>query len=216
MVKPKGFMRMNCTESIGSKPISGNSILMLSLVSESTKKAWLGITKLQKLTFLTEYYLSQESKRGFGYRFFMYDHGPISKGVYNDFELLLDQQLIIDDEAGIQVSKAGNNINDQLKNLIPPEIAAVMQEIVSKFAHMKTHEIVNFVHNMVIKLPSGDTVRIHDVEKGCIVLPESENTFKVDKSYIETFKILADESLREAIRAERKKGSVSYPYQPLS
>lgn len=207
---------MGCDVANTSNLLSGNSILMLSLVAESSKKAWLGITKLQKLSFLMEYYLSEQSKRAFGYRFFMYDHGPISKGVYNDYESLLDEELVVEDENGIQTSEAGNNINEQIKGSLPKEIETVMQYVVKRFAHMNTHELEKFVHNMKITLPSGLIARIDDLERGCIVLPESpENSFKVEKGYMETFNILANKSLREAIRVARK-GSRSSPFQPLS
>jgi uncharacterized phage-associated protein len=207
---------MDCNIADTSNTLSGNSVLMLSLITESSKRGWLGITKLQKLSFLTEYYLSQQGKRAFGHEFFMYDHGPISKGVYNDLELLLNEELVVDDESGIQTSETGNNLNDQFKSSLPKEIEAVMQSVVKRFAHMSTYDLTRFVHNMKVTLPSGEIARIDDLERGCIVLPESPNSFKVESNILETFNILANTSLREAIRAARKSGSKSSPYKPLT
>jgi hypothetical protein len=49
-----------------------DKVLMMSLISEGSKKGWMGITKLQKLTFLVESSLSEKNERAFGYEFFMY------------------------------------------------------------------------------------------------------------------------------------------------
>jgi len=190
---------------------------MLVLVSESSKRGWLGITKLQKLSFLVEYFLDECGKRAFGYNFFMYDHGPISKGVYHDYEILLDEQLMIEDEDGIQVSELGNSIREQFVKDIPEEIRTVMQDVVNNYAHMKTHELTFFVHNMKIKLPDGSVVRIDDLDRGYTVLPKSlENALRLRKDYLETLAILANKHLIEAIRTARKKGSTSSPYKPLT
>ena len=200
-----------------SSELNGNSILMLVLVYGSSKRGWLGITKLQKLSFLVEYFLDEHDKRAFGYNFFMYDHGPISKGVYHDYETLLDEQLLIEDEDGIQVSELGNSISEQFVKDIPEEIRTVMQDVVNNYAHMKTHELTNFVHNMKIKLPDGSVIRIDDLDRGYTVLPKSlENALRLGKDYLETLAILANKPLIEAIRMTRKKGSTSSPYKPLT
>ncbi|MBA7493600.1 hypothetical protein ES702_04159 [subsurface metagenome] len=211
-------LNVDCNmNKLSSSELSANSILMLVLVSGSSKRGWLGITKLQKLSFLVEYFLDECGKRAFGYNFFMYDHGPISKGVYYDYELLLDEELMIEDEDGIQVSELGNSISEQFVKDIPEEIRTVMQSVINNYAHMKTHELTNFVHKMEIKLPDGSVVRIDDLYKGYTVLPKSlENALRLGKDYLETLAILANKSLIEAIRMARKKGSTSSPYKPLT
>lgn len=194
----------------------GKTILMLSLISSSSKKGWLGITKLQKLSFLTEYFLMEKSQRAFGYEFFMYDHGPISKGVYQDYESLLDKELIDEDEDGIKVSEFGDGINEQFKVLIPEEVKTTMCYVVKHYAHLETHELVKAVHGMNIKLADGSIVRIDDIDRSCVLLPETSDTaFKIEKSYMETFAVLSNKSSTNAIRAARKNKSRSKPYESL-
>jgi uncharacterized phage-associated protein len=203
--------------SMSEPNFGGNAVLMLSLVSKSSEKGWLGITKLQKLSFLTEYFLAQKAIRAFGYEFFMYDHGPISKGVYNDYESLLDEQLLLDDEKGIYVSPAGKCISEQFEKAIPEEIKTVVQQVANEYAHLKTHELRRVVHNMRICLPSGAVVKVDDIGRGCTVLSAcSKNTFTLGANYSETFAIMANGSLMRAIRVARKKGSTCSPYQSLS
>lgn len=202
--------------SVSNSTLSSNTILMLSLISKSVEKGWLGITKLQKLSFLTEYDLAKNSKRAFDYEFFMYDHGPMSRGVYQDYETLLNDKLIIEDEDGISLSKLGQDVNEQFKEIIPKEIRSTMQKITRRFAPMKTAKLVKTVHNMKRRLPDGTIERIDDIDKNCVVLPKPLVTiFNIGKGYLETFRILSDKSLREAIREARRNGSKSKPYEPL-
>jgi uncharacterized protein YwgA len=196
--------------------LGASTILMLSLISSSSEKGWLGITKLQKLSFLLEYFFLEKGKRAFGYEFFMYDHGPISKGVYNDYESLLDAEIIVEDEDGIKVSESGKTINQQFTDLIPEEIGSIMCSVVDHYAHMKTHELVNAVHDMKIGVPGGFIVRIDDIDNCYVLIPESPKTaFKVGTNYLETFAVLSNKSLAKAIREARRNGSKSKPYEPL-
>lgn len=193
-----------------------NKILMLSLVSMSSKRGWLGITKLQKLSFLTEYFLSENDKRASDYEFFMYDLGPISTGVYHDFEFLMNEELIVENESGIRLSELGENINEQFRDMIPQDINSTMQKVVKKYASMKTDKLVDVVHRMKIRLLDGTISRIEDIPKNFVVLPKALATcFEFGKEYVETFRILCDKPLMRAIRQTRKKGSKSKPYEPL-
>lgn len=199
-----------------SANVSGKTILMLSLISSSAKKGWLGITKLQKLSFLIEYLLMKKGQRGSGYEFFMYDQGPISKGVYNDLETLLDREIIVEDEKGIRASDFGDSINTQFETVIPEEVRSVMQYVVGHYARMSTHELVKFVHDMKMKLPDGSTIRIDDISRSCVLLPEAQDkSFVVKSNVLETFAIMSHKSLINSIRATRKNGSKSKPYTPL-
>lgn len=196
--------------------LNDNKLLMLSLISTSSKKGWLGITKLQKLSFLMEYLLSKNNKRAFDYEFFMYDLGPISKGVYDDFQFLLNEELIIENERGIRLSEHGNSIYEQVQDIVPKDINSAMQSIINEYASMETAELVKSVHRLKIRLPEGVLTRIGSISKCTTVLPKPlATTFKIGKEYLETFRIMCDRPLIQDIRQARKKGSKSKPYEPL-
>jgi len=201
-----------------NKSMSTNDkILMLSLISMSSKKAWLGITKIQKLSFLMEYLLSKNNKRAFDYEFFIYDLGPMSIGVYNDFEFLLNERLVVENEYGIRPSDFGENISKEFQGLIPKEISSAMRYIVNEYASMKTDDLVEFVHKMKLKLPNGTTTCIEDLPKNFTLLRRPLTTiFKIGNDYLETFHILHDRPLTEAIQQTRKKGAKSKPYESLA
>ena len=193
-----------------------NKILMLSLISISSKEGWLGITKLQKLSFLVEYLLSQNDQRASDYEFFMYDLGPISLEVYNDFEFLMNEELVVENEDGIRLGELGESMVEQFRGTIPKEISSAIQRIVFEYASMKTSKLVNTVHKMKIKLPDGTITRVEDIPKNLTVLPKPVKTiFRLGAEYLETFHIMSDRSLIKAIRQARRKGAKSREYEPL-
>lgn len=194
-----------------------NKVLMLSLILRSSKKGWLGITKLMKLSFLTEISLSNDDRRAFDYEFFMYNLGPISTGVYSDFEFLLDKELVIEDEKGIRLSKQGKSIERQFRSLIPKEICSAMSTIVDGYASMKTHNLVEAVHKMKVRLPDGTVANIEDLPRNLIILGRPlDKILKFGAEYCETFRILSDRPLMKAIQEARKRGVKSEEYKPLA
>jgi uncharacterized protein YwgA len=149
---------------------------MLSLISMGSKKGWLGITKLQKLTFLTEYNLSLKNIRAFDYEFSIYDIGPISLGVYEDFKYLISKGLITEDEDGVRLTKHGQEIYEQFKHLIPKDVNSNMRKIVNNYAKFKTKELVEKVDKMKVRLPDGATAVIDKLSKSTSILPKPLKT----------------------------------------
>jgi uncharacterized protein YwgA len=207
---------MNNCETKASKEMSTSKVMMLSLISLSNKKGWLGITKIQKFCFLVDYYLSLHEKRAFNYDFFMYDLGPMSKDVYNDFEFLLDEKLVVEGKEGIKATEIGQSIIEQSKEIIPKDINTIMHKIVDQYAPMDTDDLVRIVHKSKIKLPNGTVSRIEDLPRCFTILPQQlTNLFKIGENYLETFRIMSDKPLYEAIQFSRKKGEKSKPFEPL-
>lgn len=194
-----------------------DKILMMSLIFEGSKRGWLGITKLQKLSFLMESSLSEKNQRAFSYEFFMYDQGPISREVYKDLESLIDNGLAIEDEEGIRLSKTGEEIRSQFQDAVPKSISLIMRSVINEYASLKTHSLVDKIHEMKVRLPNGTVTKIEDLPRNCVILPNSVTTkvFKLGKDYLETFRILSDQPLRDALKEARKKGSKCSEYEPL-
>lgn len=194
-----------------------DKILMMSLIFKGSKRGWLGITKVQKLSFLIESSLSEKNQRAFSYEFFMYDQGPMSKEVYEDLESLIDNRLVLEDEKGIRLSKTGEDIICQFQDTIPKNISFAIDNIIGEYASMKTNTLVEKVHKMKVRLPNGNIERIEDLPRCCVILPNSATTklYKLGKDYLETFRILSDKSLRDSLKETRKKGSRCSEYKPL-
>jgi uncharacterized protein YwgA len=197
---------------------SDDKILMLFLVSESSKRGWLGITKLQKLSFLIEALMSEKNERAFSYEFFMHDQGPMSKQVYEDLESLIDNGLAIEDEEGIRLTKTGEDIRHQFKDTVPKRISQAINHVTVEYAVLKTSALVDEVHKMKVRLPSGVVAKIEDLPRYCVILPNSVATklYRVGKEYLETFRVLSDQQLMDTLKKGREKGSNCSEYKPLA
>lgn len=201
-------------ESVTEYMLNSTRLFMLSLISSSTEKGWLGITKLQKLSFLIDYFLSINNKRVLGYDFYMYDHGPISTEVYDDFEFLLNEEIISEGESGIKLTTVGINMAKDIDELIPNDVKIITKKIVNVYAPLSTHDLVQSVHEMKIKLPNGELMKVDDIPKTCTVLKSEQNAFKLDDDILETFRIKCNTDLMETIKKARKE-TESRPYEPL-
>jgi hypothetical protein len=202
-------------------PIDGKAIddkvLMISLISEGSKRGWVGITKLQKLTFMVESSLSEKNERAFGYEFFMHNQGPMSKQVYENVESLIDNGLVIEDEEGIRLSKHGEEIRGLFQDMVPKSISFAIGHITDEYASLNTHALVDEVHKMKVRLPSGVVTRIEDLPRYCVILPNNAATklYKLGEEYLETFKVLSDQQLMDTLKKGREKGSNCSKYKPL-
>ena len=194
-----------------------DKILMMSLIAGSSKKGWLGITKLQKLSFLMESCLFEKKERALSYEFFTYDQGPMSTEVYEDLESLIDNGLVIEDEEGIRLSRTGEEIICHFQDTIPKSICLAMNHVINEYAPLKTSSLVNEVHKMKVRLPSGITARLEALPRHCVILPSSAVTklYRLGKDYLETFQIMSDHPLRDALKEARAKGSKCSKYEPL-
>jgi hypothetical protein len=91
-----------------------------------------------------------------------------------------------------------------------------MCHTIDRYASMNTMDLVESVHKMKVKLPNGNLASIEDLPRSFVVLQKPFDTvFKLCKEHIETFRILSDKPLMEAIQDARKKGVRSEKYQPL-
>lgn len=92
-----------------------------------------------------------------------------------------------------------------------------MSHVIDEYANLKTSKLVNEVHKMKVRLPSGVLARIEDLPRYCIILPNSAVTklYKLGNEYLETFRVLSDQRLMETLKKGREKGSSCSEYKPL-
>ncbi|MCL1970217.1 MAG: hypothetical protein FWF66_01980 [Candidatus Bathyarchaeota archaeon] len=71
-----------------------NRLLLLWLIDDASKKGSIGLTKTQKLTFLSQYEMMKRNEKGFSYNFTKYPMGPVSEELKMDVDYLNKHQLI--------------------------------------------------------------------------------------------------------------------------
>jgi uncharacterized protein YwgA len=195
----------------------GDRLILLFLSDIGSQEGWLGITKLQKLSFLCEYALSEKGFRALGYEFYMYDLGPMSREVYDGFEYLLEEELLIEDERGIRTTALGHQLSKEIEEQIPKNIKATIRNIAMTVMPKKTDQLVSEVHKMKVKLPDGTQTVVDEIPKREVILPKQISTcVEYVEQYKETIEIITDKNLLNSIKSARKSKSKSEPYKPLA
>ncbi len=189
--------------------------LLLYLVGliRSNSGLYLGITKLDKLAFLSEKEMLDRKIRGFNYEFFKWHHGPLSTDIYVDVETLRRAGFVSSKE-DIALTTRGNKALGKLSKLFKDHESAttLIDSITRRLSGLNTQELVDQVYGTVVTYPMGSK-RIRDMPMGQVILNPRERsaTFSLDDSWAETLEILLDwegyESLKQAA-AEAERGKV--------
>jgi uncharacterized phage-associated protein len=190
-------------------------LLTLYLYSEvSDISRMTGDVKLQKLVFLSERDMIRSQTQGFNYSFFRWDHGPMSKGVYEDHEFLKNNRLV--DPNSMRVSSRGWDVLEHAEELLRENahIVSKIRDVVSEYGSMSGAQLKSEVYDMEISPLTGtDTIKVENIPEGRDIyfpLPEElqDTKFSIDDEWLHTLDILFTEDSRrgmeEAIqRAQR-------------
>lgn len=198
-------------------------LLMLYLfdrVSEESKIT--GDVKLQKLMFLSENEMIEDQVNGLNYKFWRWDHGPMSKGVFEDHAYLCDNELVSEAQ-GVSLSKG----REVLKEAIPvlQENSSIIDEIddiISNFGRMSGSRLKGVVYEKEVELQDGgERMAVKDIPRGRDIFdPVSMNNFKttfsISPEWAETLSIQLDSEARESVREGVKSGqnTQSKPFDP--
>jgi len=190
-------------------------LLQMFLISESYMD---GITKLQKIVFLTEHKLVSDGVKALNHKFFRHHYGPFSKSLYDDYDYLMANGVLVE-ESGIQVTEMGKRILTNCEPLFQKneEIMIEIRSTVDKFGLIPLNILKEEVYDMEI-VPVGNsvTMKIRDVPQGQDLLrklemSEARQNFSIDDEWIDTLDILFDSNaltLLELSERDMKEGRV--------
>lgn len=120
-----------------------------------------GRTRLQKMVFLMQKELKkpdQPGDFGKGYNFIPYDYGPFSKELYDDLDVMVEQDFVDDTEVPLQsgkvkyvyeIKKDGEKlVNSEAEKWDDVEaIIQLAQEIKQEYNNMLLSELIEFVYS---------------------------------------------------------------------
>src|SRR2546428_8271663 len=189
--------------------------LLLYLIGLFRSKSglYLGITKLDKLTFLSEKEMLDQKVRGFNYEFFKWHHGPLSTDIYADLDVLR-RSGFVSGKDNIALTIQGIEALKRLSSLFKEHklVTAPIGAVTRRSAGLTTQELTERVYGTTVRYPMGSK-KIRDIPKGWVILgpPPPERTsasFTLNDSWVETLEIILDrdgyDSLkRAAIEAEK-------------
>jgi hypothetical protein len=189
--------------------------LLLYLIGLFRSKSglYLGITKLDKLTFLSEKEMLDQKVRGFNYEFFKWHHGPLSTDIYTDLDVLRRAGFVSGNE-DIALTAHGVEALRKLRPLFKDHrlVTTPIDVVTRRSAGLTTQNLTERVYETTVTYPMGSK-KIKDIPKGQVILspPARERTsatFELNDSWLETLEIILDregyDSLKRAtIEAEK-------------
>jgi hypothetical protein len=196
-----------------------NRLLMLYLIHEhnNQSKEYLRITRIQKLSFLSELEMLSDKVKGLNFLFFRYTHGPMSKEVYQELEHLRFNGLI---ERGslIALTRNGEAILDKCKYWFKDnrDVTDYISFVTKEFKGYDLPKLLDYVYNIEIDVRNLGVLKIRDIPKGYDLLcplksDEAKIEFRLDGGDVETLDILLDSkafsSLNDAVKDAGEKPS---------
>ena len=180
--------------------------LLLLYIAKKIKdiKKHLGIVKLQKIVFFSQYQMQQDNVSGFHYSYVKDKHGARSSGIYVDrdhlgeLELLNAKDTVILDEGCKYIESF-----DELFEKNQPVIDYI-DGLIHEVGKLTSHEIKKYGHDYKI-IQYGKKIKIDDIPMYHQILSpirESEDTitFEIDDEWIDTLEFMFDSDLMEKYR----------------
>ena len=191
-------------------------LIYLIGVFRSKSGLYLGVTKLDKLAFLSEKEMLERKVRGFNYEFFKWHHGPLSTDIYTDLDVLRRAGFVSAND-DINLTSEGQEAFRKLSSLFKEHepVTTPIDVVTRRSVGLTTEELTERVYETTITYPLGKK-KIRDIPKGQVILSpqvsgRTSATFALNDSWVETLEIILDrdgyDSLKRAT-VESDKGVV--------
>ncbi len=148
---------------------AADNLLLLYMISRLPIP---GITKLEKLVFLAEKDLHEKKIKAFNYLFYRWDHGPYSRGLYDDFDRLKAAGLIKKSGWTWILTSRGWAFLDYFSSELKrnPQIVDLLNEIIETEGPKRTQDLLKEIYSLCI-----ENVSIRDIPKGRRLLKKLED-----------------------------------------
>ncbi len=177
-----------------------DNLLLLYVISKSTN---LGATKLQKLAYLIECKFGKKMIKTFNYNFKRHNYGPFTKEIYEDNDLLVENDIVCDHST--QLCIRGKEILEQVGEVFEEnkEITKGIDEIIEKYDKLSLPDLKKVVYESKVEI-GGELIKVADVPKGTylntkLADDEAVNKFFVRNEWFNTLDILFDKELSSSL-----------------
>lgn len=180
--------------------VAVNALTTLYLLKKSANRID-GITKLQKLTFITQNDFFNNDIAVISGEFFKWHYGPMSDEVYSTNNFLVENGLVND--RLLKVTDRGEKILDDFSYLIESNetIFEIVDECVEKFSSMNLPKLKEIIYSMVVIPENSDTpVEIRDIPRGTTIFRNKGfASLNIDDEDIESLEICLDEEMYQSV-----------------
>ncbi|MFH1978545.1 MAG: hypothetical protein ABIJ92_04425 [Candidatus Aenigmatarchaeota archaeon] len=184
--------------------IVDRSFLLYLLSKAQEAKAELGRTLLQKFVFATEVTTKGKGGGGLNYYIYKWKHGPFSKELAQDREVLLKNNLITDSN---ELTKEGHKILSYINPIVDKdsESKAVISVITKTLSGRSLSHILEIIYKSDFDLPNGKRMKIKTIPEGTPMIFRSEerdvkNRSLFTESTIETLAIMMNKEKHSSLK----------------
>ena len=176
--------------------------MLLHTMSENVKKRFdRGIVHLTKIVFLSERELKQNDFIGYDYEFFRWTHGPMTAGIYQDFNFFEQCGILAERgkrESIPKLTHHGRSFVESCAQLFVENITIInnINTIIAEYGEWNTHRIKEFCYKIPVHY-RGKQVPIREIPKGEIIHmpkggPVEKKGFSISDEWTETLLLLMD------------------------
>jgi uncharacterized phage-associated protein len=198
--------------SIGHNRELTNRLMLLWLINDASKRCSVGVTKVHKLTYLSQYEMIKQQEKGFSYEFIKLPMGPFSDEVKEDINWLKIYDLVTYhrnvDNRYFKLSKFGLKILSDFTELFTRNevFTQKIADINHSYAGYTAQHLVDIVHKQ--PNPCCPSITIDDtMQQEPILKPlmgNAKQEFVITNEETETLEIYLDaESYESAIESCR-------------
>jgi len=204
-----------------------DKLLLLYLIEKANCNGLAeGITKITKLSFLSEHTMILKKNKGFNYNYFRYEQGPYSKELADDFKKLLKEEMIAQRDHYTFLTPRGKEILDGSSELleINQSFADEIDEVCKKYAPHTLTSIKKDVYGLVLGIEGPyKNFKIKNIPQCADILVKLDvrnavKEFKLSIDWCETLELLMDNDSMisfEKSMEDTKKGRI-YSYEQLA
>lgn len=194
------------------REVLSDRLLLLWLLYDAMNYRRFGETKVQKLTFLSEWKMIDNYEKGFNYEFIRLSFGAFSPDVEKDIEWLENSKLVesipINEKAKIfRQTRFGRKLFNDFQELFRRNrtFTRRIAENNRKFAKMSLDELLDYVYSLPHPYVKGLTVLTSKIGQKLLYkldATKAEETFKISPEELATLNIYLDsESYRSVMQA---------------
>ena len=218
-----------------------DKLLLLYLTREVNNKERIeGVTKFQKLAYLSARTMIDNFCKGFHYKFTRYLQGAFSRSVETEIDQFAEKGLLeigsldelsdVDEEwvyrtkGPITLTKYSEEVLDIFEELLNTNnaVIACIDEVCQRYGSWSTTQIKDYVYSLRAPIAGNQIIRnLNPIHRRVILTPPSDKRtkffFQTDESWIETLEVCLNPglygSLKKGIQSAQREHMK--PYIPL-
>lgn len=186
-----------------------DKILLLYLLNDANRR--IGVTKVHKLTFLSERDMKLQGEKGFNFNFIKLEWGPYSSDLKKDIQELEKTGLIY--SSSHMPTVQGQLILENFQQILErnQSFLSKIQNVNKKYAHVERNRLVKIVHGMIN--PERPWMTIHDTPHQNYILKRlkiayENKAFHLTESEIASLEIYFEPTLFNSLKSALEEAKV--------